>query len=473
MKSLLKRINWGLFPIHLGIIVSLALIPVWYRFPRLPPQFGSFGIFYGLGFLMFWPMLWTVIWWLIAGLPGLKELWHDRLRLIWALILLLLVGWAFLSWTWSYTRTFRPEVTIGAAIPFGLAALFAIVMACTAPSARVILLVLVISLVWSGVIAGTQVAIQGSIDLGGVGFQLDPQASGTSVVEADGIRWLRPYGLLPHPNILGGLFAISLLAVLAWVLSPNQRLAWLGIAIFLFGLWCLFLTFSRSAWVGFAAGAFAILPLLMRTRLRDPAVRRRFIATIFISLIVAGAFVYIYRPFLSARAGISDESVEERSISDRLVYNSMAVDAIISSPILGVGIGNFPWLASYYLSKTDFDLKGQPAHHVLLSSWAELGLVGFIMTALVIILGVEAALRAIRTSGKALQNNPDPHWDTNRIAQIVLLGGVVALMFIGLLDHYPWTLIQFQVAWWGLLAAAGKPLQTSLAAPVAETAPVA
>jgi hypothetical protein len=29
-------------------------------------------------------------------------------------------------------------------------------------------------------------------------------------------------------------------------------------------------------------------------------------------------------------------------------------------------------------------------------------------------------------------------------------------MVIGLLDHYPWTVLHFQEAWWGLLAIAGK-----------------
>jgi O-Antigen ligase len=457
MKLPTIRLN-VLLPVHLGIIVTFALLPVWYRFPNLPPSFDSFGAFYSLGFLIFWPMLWTIIWWLIAGAPGLKVLWQDKIRLIWAGLLVALTAWAFLSWIWGYTREFRPEVTIGAAIPFGLSALFAIVLACFRPSARLIVAVLVVSLLWNSLIAGTQVAIQGSIDLGGVGFKLDPQSSGISVVEADGVRWLRPYGLLPHPNILGGFLAISMLAVLAWVLSDDKRLSWAGTAIFLFGLWVLLLTFSRSAWLGFAAGAFALLPYLLRTRLKIPAVRWHFILTIGLSLIAAGLFVLLYRPFLSARAGLSGESVEARSISDRLVYDTMAFQAILDSRVLGVGIGNFPWVASYYLSKTTYDLRGQPAHHVLLSAWAELGIIGFALTGGMLIFGVEAALRQLRPSPGGTDSD-----HAERLAQAVLLSGVIALMTIGVLDHYPWTLMQFQVAWWGLLALAGSPVIKSAA----------
>src|SRR5262249_55261543 len=107
VNSLKTRFDWQLFPIQFGIIVTLTLIPVWYRFRDLPDSFGSFGSLYGLGFIMFWPMLWTVVWWLALGTPGLKELWQNRLRLAWAAALFGLIVWAFLSWIWGYTRDFR------------------------------------------------------------------------------------------------------------------------------------------------------------------------------------------------------------------------------------------------------------------------------------------------------------------------------------------------------------------------------
>ena len=42
------------------------------------------------------------------------------------------------------------------------------------------------------------------------------------------------------------------------------------------------------------------------------------------------------------------------------------------------------------------------------------------------------------------------------VGYIALFGGFIALTAIGLLDHYPWTIIQFQVTWWGLLAASQR-----------------
>lgn len=449
----LAAIHYRLLPIQSGILLTFALLPLWYRFNGLPKNFGSFGIFYSLGFAVFWPMLWTVLCWFIVGFPGLRDLWRDRLRLAWAAALFLLVAWVFLSWIWGYTREFRPEVTLSSAIPFGMAALFALVVACAAPPARAVVAALVVGLVWNSLLAIVQVAQQHSVGLRFLGeFSIDAAKKGIAVVEAGNIRWLRPYALLPHPNILAGFLVIALLAAAAWVLSRQTSLWFIATVIFLVGLWALLLTFSRSAWLGFGAGALAMLPLIWRARFKGRLPDYPVLVTLGLVVVLSGVFALVYRPLLAARAGEGGESVELRSISDRAVYNDMAVRAILESPVTGVGIGNFPWIAARYLTETDFDLRGQPAHHVFLSAWAELGLVGFILTASMLVLGVEAALRAIR-------NSAQPH---EALARTAFLGGVVALMVIGLLDHYPWTLLQFQIAWWGLLALAGRPSPSTL-----------
>jgi O-antigen ligase len=308
-------------------------------------------------------------------------------------------------------------------------------------------------------IAGWQVAQQGQANLGFLGeFKMNPANSGVSVVQANGVRWLRPYGLLPHPNILAGHLAIGLLCAVTWIVASSQRTRWIGIGIFMFGLWILLLTFSRSAWGAFAGGAFALLPLIWsHLRLRE---RRWTFATAALLVIVLGmAFFILYRPFLAARTGEGNESIEQRSISDRAIYSDYAFRAIGESPLLGVGIGNFPWRASYYLSFTDFDLRGQPVHQIFLSVWSELGLVGFALALLTLILGVEAALRAIRQGSSATS----PETVSDSVRRAVLLCAIIVLMLIGLLDHYPWTLLHFQAAWWGLLAAAASPANKSAA----------
>jgi hypothetical protein len=46
--------DWRRWPVQAGILITLALTPVWYRFRGAP---GSFDMLYSTGFLIFWPML--------------------------------------------------------------------------------------------------------------------------------------------------------------------------------------------------------------------------------------------------------------------------------------------------------------------------------------------------------------------------------------------------------------------------------
>ncbi len=170
-------------------------------------------------------------------------------------------------------------------------------------------------------------------------------------------------------------------------------------------------------------------------------------------MIAAGLFFLIYQPFLAARTGVTTESVELRSASDRVVYNQIALDAIKQSPILGTGIGNFPWYATDYLAKTTFDLRGQPVHNIFLSAWSELGIVGLGLFITIIVVTLRAGIIHIRRIG-SIQNDVI-------FVYGAAMGSIVAFLVIGLFDHYPWTLIQLQAVLWLLIAAVIRPPSTA------------
>jgi len=440
----ITRANWRVRFVQAGILATFALTSVWYRVPGTQPIL-LFTPLYTVRFAIFLAMLWTIGWWLIAGLPGFAELGRDRLRSLWALGLLTLALWAYASTTWAFQRVDYPEVGETAALQLSMVALFAVVVACCSPSARVVAAVLVIGLVGNTIVTVLQVASQSDLGLRWLGeFALGPDFPGVSVVQSGAVRWLRPYGLLPHPNILAGILVIGLLACAVWITSARRWLRWLGTLVFLGGLWALLLTFSRGAWGSFAAGIFTIgLHLWRSGRLREREIRIHSAITAGLALVVGVLFVANYGSFIRARAGITTESIELRSVSDRFVFIQFAERAIQENPIIGVGIGNFPWRTSYYLVEpafANFDLIGDNVHHVFLSAWAELGLIGLLLMTGTLFIGVEATLRSLRA-------RPDP-------ARIAMLAGFVALTAIGLLDHYPWSLPHTQVAWWGLLAVA-------------------
>ncbi len=412
------------------------LIPVWYRLPAYLPFFPPL---YPLRFLILLPMLIAIVSWMLAGLPGLAALRRDRPRALWALSLLLLSLWAFASTNWAFMGETHPELALASALQFALVALFALTIACAGPPPRALITALVIGLIWNSILTVAQMERGGSLGLRALGeFPFSSWQQGTSVVQAGAVRIARPYGLLPHPNLLAGALMIGLLAALAWVIGEGRFRRWAGIAAFAPGIYALLLTFSRAAWGAFLLSGLLALPLAW------PHLRRQVRS---LGIALAGAlaaailFAAQYQPFLAARAGAGAESIELRSIADRLVFTDFALRSIGERPLQGVGAGNFPWRTSYYIAETFYELRGDQVHHALLAAWAELGAVGLGLLLAALGAGLYAALRRPASGARSPE-------------QIALIAIVFALTAVGWLEHYPYSLLHFQAAWWGCLAAA-------------------
>lgn len=441
--------------IKAGMIATFLLVPFWLRFPNTKAYgMGDFAVFYSAGFVIFWPIIWTLFWWVLSRFAGFNETWGNKTQRSWIIALFIFAGWILLSWTWSYKRISYPSVAVSAALPFILVLLFAICLCSVRLNSRIILSSIAFGLFWNSIIASLQVATQHSLRLKFLGeFQFDPAASGTVIVQADGIRWLRPYGLLPHPNMLAGFLLIGLFATLGWVMAVQSKRWIIFAGLFAFGFWTLLLSFSRSAWLGLASGLLIFAIITFQSWWNNRSQLMRLLLITGITLIASGLFIGIYQPFLAARAGISDEALERRSSSDRVIYNQIALEAIRQSPILGAGIGNYPWYASDYLVKTDFDLRGQPVHNIFLSAWAELGVVGLGIFIAAIGLALLAGIKNLR---QAMNNKLDEPF-----LYATAIAATCALLVIGLFDHYPWTLIQFQIPFWGLMAVIVRPPSTT------------
>lgn len=469
----MSALSLRLLPVQIGVMLSLLCVPLWLRMPYAPTTYDPM---YGFGFLLTLPMLATVLAWVLAGVPGLRDLWRDRLRLAWVLALIALGAWMHLSVSWSFIGAERGLFNVGqsAAIRFTLVVAWVMAAACAGPPPRVTAAALVIAACAHTLIGVLQVAQQGSIGLAALGeFDLDPARSGVSVLEAGGERWLRPYGLLPHPNPYGGFLMVGLLAALGFVFAEDRRLRLPATAAAGWILYGLLLSFSRGAWLGFAAGAVMALPLLLRFALRNRAAWGRFAAALGLMLVVGAGFAAAYSPLILARTGAGTEGVEVRSLTDRLIFTLFAYRAATDSPqntLLGVGAGNFPWRAAYYLAETEYDLRGDNVHHVYLSALAETGLVGLALLTAAVVLGVEGVLRRVKVGVSPSPPGPvslkGRGGDRRRLAvagasherthRLALLAGFTALATVALFDHYPWTLLHFQALWWGLLALAGR-----------------
>ncbi len=194
---------------------------------------------------------------------------------------------------------------------------------------------------------------------------------GEMTLIAGGERWLRAYGALPHPNILGGFLLLSLLAAVYLSLrldwrSPLKRLSLSVLAAIIAA--GIFFSFSRSAWL---AAAIAIAFLAAQViKLKD---FRRF--TILTAPLLSFAILaLIFAPLIISRFDAGNRFTYV-SGAERLSQNAQALSFWSQAPLGGVGLNNYTWrLARVYPGQPAYD--NQPAHNIYLLLAAELGLVG-------------------------------------------------------------------------------------------------
>jgi len=272
----------------------------------------------------------------------------------------------------------------------------------TAPSGREVRLAFVISACVQAAIAVGQFMVGRVYPSTVLGIAAHyPEVPGTSVVEAAGMRLLRAYGTLPHPNILGGMLALALLA--ARGLFARSRAASLGTsALLTVGL---FLTFSRVAWLALAAGFIA--HWLVNRRVQSAARLPLFIATLVLMLSAA------FAPFVAARVGMSGR-LEARSLTARTSSIEDGAALIAAHPLEGVGMGAST-IAIHVREPLRPGYGIEPPHSAPLAAWAELGILGLTLLVLILVRLGKAALGA------------------GNIGLIAALGVVV------LLDHWAWT----------------------------------
>ncbi len=433
--------RWRTLPVQIIALFTFALMPVWYRVPADTPLIGGGDV---TRFALFIPSALTIIVWLLMGLPGIGRLFSG-FRAVWLSCLVALVIWAYASGVWAYLAAQRPDLANNAALTWAISIGFAVAVASVGLPARAVVAVLTFGVAWNGILAAQQVALQGSA--GGIWaalkeFQIDINQARISVVQADGVRWLRPYGLLPHPNMLAGFLVIGLLACASW-LTDTRLARWLiGAAIWSIGLWALLLTFSRGAYLAFALGGLLLLILMRRAGRWNQALSAAGVLT----LILGVTFVVIYHPFLLARVGDGNETTEQYSLGERAMLNAAAVDAISESPALGLGAGNIPWYSANWLYQRDSPIQGNFPHNAALTVWSELGLVGLLLWAGGVGAGLVAAFATLK------QKPPDA------VFRAALISGFVALMAVGLVEYYSVTIIHFMAGGWGLIAVTLTPI---------------
>jgi O-antigen ligase len=267
---------------------------------------------------------------------------------------------------------------------------------------------------------------------------LSAETRGASVaVDALGTRWLRAYGTLPHPNILGGMLLAFLGApVERWLTTGRRRWP----VVLALGIVALGLTLSRAAWLGLLAGA-AVLAWLA-----PAAARRRLRLAVGLGLLALASVLVPLAPWVLPRLGAGGGNALERaSALERTLLIGYSLEAWRAQPLTGVGLGAFvQWAAR----STGVGLPFEPVHNLPLLVLAETGLVG--AAAALLLVGAWAGLVWRRRGAMS-------------VGEVVWAAVMAAMLGMGLFDHAGWTqapartLAVMALATWARLAAGPEP----------------
>jgi len=240
-----------------------------------------------------------------------------------------------------------------------------------------------------------------------------PSLRGASVVLlADGARWLRAYGTLPHPNLLGGFTLAMFSGPLTLFLRPNRQRD-LALALFILALVLMTLTFSRNAALGLALLGVGLF--LNRNKLNS----KKLIALALTSMGTLFLLFLFLLPLFRSRLGAEQVYTEQASNYTRFWLMQRALELIQKRPLLGSGIGSFSLALSQHVAEF---YQIEPVHNVPLLVASELGIPGILLLCGLVVTLVKSGFR-LKSPGT-----------------IVYYSALIGLGATSFFDHYLWTL---------------------------------
>ncbi len=380
---------------------------------------------------------------------------EERSLIPYSLFLILFIGWSGLSILWAPDQVlagyFFMKLLLGASV-------FFLAQSLDASDVKTALKVLLAAAVIQGVIGIGQFISQETVSSSLLGMSAhESWTAGTSVLKSEGGRFLRAYGSLPHPNVLGGFLAIILVIAIAdfrfqiadLKKKDNSAFCILHSVFLILILLALILTFSRSAWLGVAIGivayyVFCILYPSHQTKSKCIIIPRpwnydTFFKTMFVLGIATVVFVFVLRDQVFPRFDVAT-IVGEGSVSERMVSLEDARALIVANPIAGVGAGNFTKaIMKNEPARPVWNV--QPAHNVFALVWAELGVVGVVLLLFFIGSVVHGVIPSLSRNPGILRYAQNDKQGSEMPQNQKVIFAVAFLMLLPslLLDHWLWS----------------------------------
>lgn len=234
---------------------------------------------------------------------------------------------------------------------------------------------------------------------------LDREVLGLAKINLSQETFLRAYGTLPHPNILGGFQLFAIFITLSFYLENCSIFSKKTYRIILLGQGVgLLLSFSRTAALGALILALVVLTFKKITR-------HSITKTVAIILLAVMAIFFL--------RGVANQSFwKSEPVFLRIKMAEANFERFLSSPLLGRGWGTGPEELTAFSDFPFYFFEKQPVHNIFVLALADLGLAGLAM--LIFALYSSVRLSLVREKFFAL--------------------GLIAFLPIGMLDHYLLTL---------------------------------
>ena len=255
----------------------------------------------------------------------------------------------------------------------------------------------------------------------------------------------RVYSYLGNPNLLAGYLVPAVMlsgaAVFAWSRWTPKLLA---IVALLVNTACLVLTFSRGGWLGFVAGGFALLVLLVQFwSIRFNPFWQRWA----LPLLMGGSVAFLMLA-VSALAPLRDRVMSifagrsDSSNNFRINVWIAVIDMIKDRPFLGIGPGNDAFNKVYPLYQQP-RYTALSAYSVILEIAVEAGLIGLAIFFWLLTVTFGQGWRQLQHLRE--QQSRQGYW------LIAALATMVGMLVHGLVDTI-WYRPQVSILWWLMLA---------------------
>ncbi len=264
---------------------------------------------------------------------------------------------------------------------------------------------------------------------------------GSSVIATESFRFLRAYGSMPHPNILGGLLTIVLLLSLgAYIKASRSEIRWkiFLVATLPLNFLSLLTTFSRSAFLALIVGIILIVSYFL---FKEKLPRKKDLWVIFYAIIILTAlFFTAYADLFSSRTQ-NETRLEKKSLTDRKIYLQDARELIRQNYFLGTGPGNYTStvLKNKKTSRKIWEI--QPVHNLYLLLFSEIGFWGFVFFFSLVAIILSEIYEKIKNQ---------------KSVAIIFSFLLTVLLFLGLFDHWLWSGAFGIILFWLILALSKK-----------------